>query len=95
MSLIVVDVESDNQSPANGSMVCFGAVLVHNTHKTFYGQTKPICGEWSPEALAISGFSRGQHQLDIPDHTDPPNPGLKIDVEVHLDTDFACHSGGC
>jgi hypothetical protein len=62
MSLIVVDVESDNQSPANGSMVCFGAVLVHNTHKTFYGQTKPICGEWSSEALAISGFSRGQHQ---------------------------------
>jgi hypothetical protein len=34
-------------------------------------------------------------QVDIPDHTDPPNPGLKIDVEVHLDTDFACHSGGC
>lgn len=33
--------------------------------------------------------------VDIPDHTDPPNPGLKIDVEVHLDTDFACHSGGC
>jgi hypothetical protein len=33
--------------------------------------------------------------LDIPEHTDPPDMGLKIDVEVHLDTDFACHSGGC
>jgi plasmid maintenance system killer protein len=34
-------------------------------------------------------------QLDIPEHTDPPDMGLKIDVKVHSDADFACHSGGC
>jgi DNA polymerase III epsilon subunit-like protein len=67
MSLIVVDVESDNQSPANGSMVCFGAVLVRDTSKTFYGKTRPICDQWNPEALAITGFSREEHrQFDEP-----------------------------
>jgi hypothetical protein len=34
-------------------------------------------------------------QVDIPEHTDPPDMGLKIDVKVHSDADFACHSGGC
>jgi DNA polymerase III epsilon subunit-like protein len=62
MSYIVVDIESDNQSPATGSMVCFGAVLVSDTTKTFYGETKPVMKDWNPEALAISGFSREQHE---------------------------------
>lgn len=67
MSYIVVDIESDNQSPATGSMVCFGAVLVNDTSKTFYGKTKPVMKDWNPEALAISGFSREQHeQFDDP-----------------------------
>ena len=67
MSYIVVDIESDNQSPATGSMVCFGAVLVNDTSKTFYGKTKPVRSEWSVEALAISGFSREEHeQFDDP-----------------------------
>lgn len=63
MSYIVVDVESDSQSPANGSMVCFGAVLVSDTTKTFYGKTWPISDCWNPEALSISGFSREEHKL--------------------------------
>lgn len=58
MSYIVVD----NQSPVNGSMVCFGAVLVANQTKTFYGKTKPIMDSYNPEALAISGFSRKEHE---------------------------------
>ena len=62
MSYIVVDVESDDQSPAIGSMVCFGAVLVSDISKTFYGKTKPIMSNYSPEALAISGFSREEHE---------------------------------
>jgi len=62
MSYIVVDVESDDQSPAVGSMVCFGAVLISDMSKTFYGQTKPVMDKWSPEALAISGFSREEHE---------------------------------
>lgn len=62
MSYIVVDIESDNQSPATGSIVCFGAVLVSDTSKTFYGETHPIADLWNPEALAISGFSREEHE---------------------------------
>ncbi len=62
MSYIVIDVESDDQSPATGSMVCFGAVLVSDTSKTFYGQTAPIVSTYNPEALAISGFSRAEHE---------------------------------
>lgn len=62
MSYIVVDIESDDQSPATGSMVCFGAVLVNDTSKTFYGKTKPISSEWNSEALSISGFSREEHE---------------------------------
>jgi hypothetical protein len=44
-------------------MVCFGAVVVeHTLSKTFYGQTKPISGNWIPEALAVSGITRQQHE---------------------------------
>ena len=67
MSYIVVDVESDGPSPANYSMVCFGAVLVKDMDKTFYSKTWPINDEYIPEALAISGFSREEHkQFDPP-----------------------------
>lgn len=63
MSLIVCDVESDGPIPFKYSMVCFGAVMVEPTlSKTFYGQTKPISKLWDPEALAISGFSREEHE---------------------------------
>ncbi len=68
MSYIVVDIESDNGSPANGSMVCFGAVLVKDLTQTFYGQTKPISEKWDAKALSISGFSRTEHeQFDSPE----------------------------
>jgi DNA polymerase III epsilon subunit-like protein len=63
MSYIVVDVESDGAIPHKFSMVCFGAVIVEPTlSKTFYGKVKPISNEWNPEALAISGFSREEHE---------------------------------
>ena len=62
MSYFVVDVEADNQSPAIGSMVCFGVVKVGDPTKTFYGKTKPITGQWNPDALAVSGFSREDHE---------------------------------
>jgi len=42
MSYIVVDVETDGPCPFNGSMVSFGAVLVSDTNKIFFGQTKPV-----------------------------------------------------
>lgn len=62
MSLFSVDVESDAQSPAVGSMVSFGVVKVSDLKATFYGKTKPILDTWEPEALAISGFSREEHK---------------------------------
>jgi DNA polymerase III epsilon subunit-like protein len=63
MSLIVVDVEADGPIPGKYSMVCFGAVVVEpSLSKTFYGRTRPISEEWLPEALAVSGFTRQQHQ---------------------------------
>lgn len=62
MSYIVVDVEADGKIPGKHSVVCFGAVVVEPTlSKTFYGKTKPISDKYDPEALAISGFSRGEH----------------------------------
>lgn len=63
MSLICVDTEMDGPIPHKYSMVCFGAVVVEpSLSKTFYGKTKPISKLWIPEALAISGFSRKEHE---------------------------------
>jgi hypothetical protein len=63
MSWFVVDVESDGPVPGRHSMVCFGAVIVRgNLDETFYGQTRPISSEFIPEALAVSGVSRQQHE---------------------------------
>lgn len=63
MSFIVVDVESDGQNFLRHSMVCFGAVVVEpGLSKTFYGKTRPISNTYDTEALAISGFSREEHE---------------------------------
>lgn len=63
MSFYVVDIEADGQIPHKYSMVCFGAVKVTETlGSTFYGTTRPISDLYVPEALAISGFSREQHE---------------------------------
>ncbi|HYG51891.1 MAG TPA: 3'-5' exoribonuclease [Flavobacteriales bacterium] len=63
MSYIVVDVEADGPIPYKYSMVCFGAVVVEpSLGKTFYGKTKPISTEWIPDALAVSGISRQEHE---------------------------------
>lgn len=60
---VVVDVESDGQVPGINSMVCFGAVVVEEgMTKTFYGKVKPISKVFEPDALAISGFSRAEHE---------------------------------
>lgn len=61
--LIVVDVESDGNLLGVNSMVCFGAVIVdEKLDKTFYGKTAPVSFEYNSEALAISGFSREEHE---------------------------------
>jgi len=60
MDWISVDVESDNSSPANGSMIAIGAVAVHDFSKTFHGLLKPRMSEYNPDALAVSKFTREQ-----------------------------------
>ncbi|MDB6080663.1 MAG: hypothetical protein JWO82_4410 [Akkermansiaceae bacterium] len=61
MSYIMVDIEADGPIPGDYSMICFGAVLVEpGLSKTYYGQIRPISEKWIPEALAVSGFSRGE-----------------------------------
>jgi hypothetical protein len=68
MSLFVVDVESDGQIIGKHSMVCFGVVkLTPELDTTFYGQVKPISDLYDPNALAVSGFNREEHeQFDEP-----------------------------
>ena len=65
MSYIVVDVESDGPIIGQHSMVCFGAVLINpdgSITKTFKGFTAPISNDYIPDALAVSGFTREQHE---------------------------------
>lgn len=63
MSYIVVDVESDGPIPHKYSMVCFGAVVVEpSLTKTFYGKTKPVSALYDEGALAVSGFTRKEHE---------------------------------
>ena len=68
MTYIIVDVESDGPIPNLYSVVCFGAIVVDfKLDKTFKGLTKPISEKFDPEALAISGYSRQEHeQFDDP-----------------------------
>jgi hypothetical protein len=62
MSYFVTDVESDGQIIGKHSIVCFGVVkLTPELDTAFYGQMKPISDQWIPDALAISGFSRKEH----------------------------------
>jgi hypothetical protein len=60
---IMVDIEADGPIPGDYSMVCFGAVVVEpGLARTFYGRTRPVSQRYLAEALAISGFSREQHE---------------------------------
>ncbi len=42
-------------------MVSFGAVLVADTGKTFFGQTKPVMDIYNPETYKITGITRKEH----------------------------------
>lgn len=66
-SYFCVDVEADGELVGMHSIVCFGAVKVSDQTKTFYGKIKPLTDQYRPDALAISGFSREEHeQFDDP-----------------------------
>ena len=70
---VSVDVEADGHCPGLYSMVSFGAVAVEDSlNRTFYGETAPISDKWIPEALAVSGFTREQHEkFPKPEETMP------------------------
>lgn len=60
----MIEVESDGPILGRHSLVCFGAVrLDDELQTTFYGKTRPISAEYNKEALAVSGFSREEHEL--------------------------------
>jgi hypothetical protein len=63
MSIFSIDVEADGPCPGLYSMVSFGAVRVdRELTTTFYGKIAPITDKWIPDALAVSGFSREEHE---------------------------------
>lgn len=64
MSYYSIDVEADGQVPGlTGSMVCFGAVKIDDDlNTTFYAQTAPIIDIYDPQALAVSGFTKEEHE---------------------------------
>lgn len=60
---IVVDIESDGPLQGINSIVCFGAIIVEPTlTKTFYGKCKPVSEVYDSDALAVSGFTREEHE---------------------------------
>jgi hypothetical protein len=67
-NLFVVDVEADGPAPGLYSMVNFGVVEVTESGagRHFYGECAPIVDDYIPEALAVSGFTRAQHEAFAP-----------------------------
>lgn len=61
MKYVFVDIEVDGYYPPDFSMVCFGAAIF-GTNETFYGKVAPISNKFYAEMLAISGFTRAQHE---------------------------------
>ncbi|HEY3804981.1 MAG TPA: exonuclease domain-containing protein [Kofleriaceae bacterium] len=63
MSYVMVDIEADGPAPGLYSMVSFGAVIVRpGLDQTFYGRTRPITDAFIPDALAVSGHTRAEHE---------------------------------
>ena len=59
MSYVMVDVETDGEIPGDFSMIELGAVIVRpGLRDTFHGKLGPISGQWSNDALKVSGHTR-------------------------------------
>ena len=62
-NFVMLDIESDGGLLGENSMVCFGAVIVEDgLERTFYGKLKPISDTYNQDALAVSGFTREEHE---------------------------------
>lgn len=63
MSYISIDIEADWPCPWLYSIVSIWAVIVESElTKTFYAELAPISDQYNEEALAISWFSRWEHE---------------------------------
>lgn len=64
MAKFIVDVEADGPAPGLFSMVSFGVVELTRAGpgQSFYGQVAPITDKFVPEALAVSGHTRQEHE---------------------------------
>lgn len=61
MAYVMVDVEADGPIPGDYSMISLGAVIVEpGLARTFYGRFRPISEKFVPEALGVSGHTRGE-----------------------------------
>ena len=54
---VSVDVETAGPNPSRYSLLSIGACLVADIQRTFYVELQPINGNFTPEALAVSGLS--------------------------------------
>lgn len=73
MTDIVVDVEADGPFPGTYSMVSLGAVAVRQgLAERFTIKVAPIGPNWIDSALAISGFTREEHEKFPSPHTELP-----------------------
>jgi DNA polymerase III epsilon subunit-like protein len=58
---VVVDIEANGGIIGKNSMISFAAVIVEQGLKrTFYREIKPISDSYTPEALAVTGFTHEQ-----------------------------------
>lgn len=63
MSIYIFDVEADGPAVGLYSMVSLGIVRVDRDLKTSLEiRVSPISDKWVPDALAVSGFTREQHE---------------------------------
>ena len=54
---VSVDVETAGPNPSQYSLLSIGACLVADPQRTFYVELQPVNGNFTPEALAVSGLS--------------------------------------
>lgn len=74
-NILIVDVEADGPCPGIYSMVSIGIVM-YGEGKTpeFFGKFAPITEGFKPDALAISGITRMEHQA----YPDPGRETLRM-----------------
>ncbi|TNY37974.1 exonuclease [Thermomonospora catenispora] len=63
---IATDVEADGPIPGPYSMLSLGMAVVGRPDLEFYTELKPICEDYVPQALAVSGLDRDRLMREAP-----------------------------